>query len=177
MNICVYGAASDDINKVYIKAGEQLGRMIAQKGHGLVFGGGACGLMGAAARGVFSEGGHITAVVPSFFNVDGALFEHSNKTVLTETMRERKKHLEEFSDAFIITPGGIGTFDEFFEIIALRSLKRHQKPVAVLNTLGFYDDLLNFIKKVSDEKFLRASIDDLIFVSDNVEEILNYITR
>ena len=153
MNICVYGAASDDINKEYIKAGEQLGRIIAKKGHSLVFGGGACGLMGAAARGVYSEGGYITAVVPSFFNVDGALFEYSNKIVFTETMRERKKNLEEFSDAFIITPGGIGTFDEFFEIIALRSLERHQKPVAVLNTLGFYDDLLAFIKKVSGESF------------------------
>ena len=97
MRICVYGSSSDLIDKSYITAVEELGRKMAERKIGLVFGGGACGLMGAAARGVYSGKGEITGVAPTFFQVDGVLFEKCSEFIYTETMRERKKIMEERS--------------------------------------------------------------------------------
>ncbi len=177
MNICVYGAASSTINPEYIRHGEELGQKMAKRGHGLVFGGGANGLMGAVARGVYAEKGKIKGVVPSFFNVDGVLFEHSDEIVYTETMRERKHILEHSSDAFIVTPGGIGTFDELFEILTLHSLKRHSKPIAMLNTLGYYDSLLAMLDKGIEGGFIGTHIKDIIFVSADTDEIIDYLEK
>ena len=175
MRICVYGAASDEINKSYIEAGENLGKKMQKRGHSLVFGGGATGLMGAVARGIESENAEIIGVSPSFFNVDGILFERCSELIFTETMRERKQIMEEKSDAFIITVGGIGTFEEFFEILTLRSLDRHKKPIAILNTNGYYNSLIEFLKNGVTENFLKEENLELFFVSENCEEILDYI--
>ena len=95
--------------------------------------------------------------------------------ILTETMRERKQIMEEKSDAFIVTVGGIGTFEEFFEILTLRSLDRHKKPIAILNTNGYYDHLVQFLQNGVKENFLKKENLDLFFVSDNEKEILSYI--
>lgn len=175
--ICAYGAASDDINKAYISAGEELGLKMAEHGHGLVFGGGAGGLMGAVARGVSKGGGKITGIIPSFFNVDGILYDKCDKQIFTDTMRIRKQTMEDLSDAFIITPGGVGTFDEFFEMLTLRSLGRHNKPMAILNTLGYYDNLIGMIDKGIEGGFIKPSIRELTFVSDSPDEVLKYIEQ
>lgn len=174
MNICVYGAASNEIDKSYIEAGETLGREMGKRHHKLIFGGGNNGLMGAAARGVYEHGGYIVGIAPNFFNVDGALFVHCDELIYTDTMRERKQLMEEKSDAFVVTPGGIGTFEEFFEILTLRSLDRHKKPVAILNTNGYYDALLQFLREGVKQNFLKAGNLDLFFVSDSATEILDY---
>ena len=108
---------------------------------GLVFGGGAQGMMGAAARGVRDGGGSIIGVAPDFFDVDGVLFPDCTEFIYTKTMRERKQILEDSSDAFIITPGGFGTLDEFFEILTLKQLERHNKAIVVLNVAGYYDNI------------------------------------
>lgn len=175
MRICVYGAASNEIDKSYIEAGESLGKEMGTRGHSLVFGGGATGLMGAVARGIEKENGEIIGVSPSFFNVDGILFDRCSEMIFTDTMRERKQIMEEKSDAFIITVGGIGTFEEFFEILTLRSLDRHKKPIAILNTNGYYDHLIQFLENGVRENFLKAENLELFFVSDSYTEVLDYI--
>ena len=175
MKICIYGASSNIIDKSFIDAGEQLGKEIAQNGHSVIFGGGAAGLMGAVARGMRSKGGNIIGVTPTFFKVDGMLFEDCTDMIYTETMRERRKLLEEMSDAFIVTPGGIGTFDEFFEIYTLRQLGVHQKPIAILNTDGYYDSLIDMLKNAIDKNFMPEANMNLLFISDNPKEILNHI--
>ena len=175
MKICIYGAASNEIDKTYLDSVQELGRKMAQRGHGLVFGGGAKGCMGAAARGVHEKGGEIIGIAPTFFNVDGVLFEHCTKLVGTKTMRERKQLLEEYSDAFVITPGGIGTMDEFFEIITLKQLCRHNKAVVFFNVNGYYDDLEKFLGKMIDEKFAGEKLKELYKFSDSPEEILHYL--
>ena len=175
MNICVYGAASDSIGAIYKNAGEQLGEEMARRGHALIFGGGAAGMMGAAARGMSRGGGHITGIAPSFFDVDGVLFPECDEYIFTETMRERKKQLEDLSDGFIITPGGVGTFDEFFEILTLRQLNRHQKPIAILNTEGYYEYMLAMMKNAVDQHFMTPLNFDLFYVSDRVGDVLDYL--
>ena len=131
MNICLYGASSTEIDKVYIEATEALGELLAKEGHSLVYGAGGAGLMGAAARGVKRGGGYIVGVVPSFLKVDGVLFDDCDETIFTNTMRERKQIMEERADAFIVTPGGIGTYEEFFEIYTLKQLGQLHKPIVI----------------------------------------------
>ena len=156
MNICVFGAASNSIDEAYLRAGRALGRELGQRGHTLIFGGGAGGLMGAVAAGITEAGGKCIGVVPSFLDVDGALFTDCAELVHTDTMRDRKQTMEERSDAFVMTPGGIGTYEEFMEILTLRHLGRHEKPIAVLNTLGYFDDLDTMLRHAAEKGFLPA---------------------
>ncbi len=175
MKICVYGAASDKINERYKVAGEILGRKIAEKGHGLVFGGGANGMMGAVAKGVAEKNGEIIGITPKFFQVDGILFEKCTKLIYTETMRERKQKLEAEGDAYIIVPGGVGTLDEFFEILTLKQLQQHNKPIVVYNFNGFYDAIVSWMYEATDKEFISDITIDLCFISDDVDEIIEYI--
>lgn len=175
MKICIYGASSNAIDQSFIDAGESLGKAIAKSGHSVVFGGGAAGLMGAVARGAYSEKGEIIGISPSFFNVDGILFDDCTQMIYTETMRERKQLLDEKSDAFVITPGGIGTFDEFFEIYTLRQLAKHKKPIAIYNTDGYYNPLIDMLNNAIDKKFMPKENIDFLFISDNPQEIIKHI--
>lgn len=174
MNICVYGASSDAIDKDYILAGELLGEEMSRRGHTLVFGAGASGLMGAVARGVSKGGGKTIGIVPSFFSGDGVLFECS-QLIRTKDMRERKKLLDEMSDAFIISPGGIGTFDEFFEILTLKQLARHNKAIAILNTKGCYNLLDNLLIETAKRGFMRENSLDLYKMFNAPTEALDYV--
>ena len=175
MNICVYGASSDAIDKAYIEAGERLGEEMAKRGHTLIFGGGAGGLMGAAARGAARYGGKIIGIAPSFFNVDGVLFDKCTELIRTETMRERKQLLEDMSDAFIMSPGGIGTYEEFFEVLTLKQLDRHNKAISILNTNGYYTPMDRLLKETAKNGFMREASLKLYKMCDSVEEILSYI--
>lgn len=175
MNICIYGASSNIISGEYIAAVESLGKKLAQKGHGLVFGGGASGLMGAAARGFSLGKGKILGIAPRFFDVDGILYDKCTEFIYTDTMRERKKLLEEKSDAFIVTPGGVGTFDEFFEIITLKQLGRHQKAVVIFNVNGYFDELIALMQKAFKEDMLAEKTLSLYKITDSEDEIIEYL--
>ncbi len=177
MNICVYGAASKNIDPKYTNAGYDLGLKLAKRGHGLVFGGGNGGMMGAVARGAHDGGAHIIGIAPSFFNIDGVLYPHSDEIIYTETMRQRKQKMEDMSGAFIVTPGGIGTFEEFFEILTLKQLARTDKPLVILNTAGYYDSMLMMMRHSIENNFLTASTMGLIFVADTPDDALDYIAE
>lgn len=157
MNICLYGAASPTIDPAYIQAVEELGREMARRGHGLVFGGGANGLMGAAARGVHQGGGHITGVIPRFFEDESieAVYDQCDEMIETDTMRQRKQIMEDHADAFLVVPGGIGTYEEFFEILTSKQLCRHNKPIAIYNINGYYDALGQMMEVGIQQNFIR----------------------
>lgn len=177
MNICVYGAASSLIDKSYKDAVKKLGNKMADRGYGLVFGGGANGMMGAVAEGVYEKGGHILGVVPTFFKEANSeiSFTKCTEYIYTDTMRERKRQMEEHCDAFIITPGGIGTLDEFFEILTLKQLGRHNKAIVIYNINGFYDELDNMMTKSIEEQFITDDCKELYKVLTDPDEILDYI--
>ena len=134
-------------------------------------------MMGAAARGVTSCGGEIIGVVPKFFDVDGMLYDKCTEMIYTDTMRERKQIMEEKSDAFVMLPGGIGTFDEFFEILTLRQVGRHAKAIGVLNVSGYYDDILNMLTKAVSEKFMTQSTIDLFVVSEDPNTLVSMMEQ
>lgn len=177
MKICIFGASSNEIDKKYIEAVEKLGAFLAQKGHSLVFGAGANGLMGAAARGFKANGGKIYGVIPEFFRREcvEVIYTECDEIIYTETMSQRKAKMEELADAFIIVPGGIGTFEEFFEVLTLKQLARHTKPIAIFDIFGYYDKLEDFLEYSIKEGFIRENCKSLYCCSDDVEKTVDYI--
>lgn len=177
MNICVYGASSYSIDPAYIQAGEEFGREMGRRGHDLVFGGGADGMMGAVARGVRETGRKIIGVAPRFFNADGILYEHCDELIRTDTMRERKQIMEDLSEAFVMLPGGIGTYEEFFEILTLKQLARHKKPIALYNIKGYFDPMQAMMEYGVAERFMNEGSMILYLVCDNAGQLLEYLER
>ncbi len=179
MKICVYGAASSLIDEKFVDKGVKLGSKMAKRNIGLVFGGGRNGMMGAVARGIAKENGEILGISPAFFEEANAeiSFENCTEFIHTETMRERKRLLEEKADAFIITPGGIGTFDEFFEILTLKQLGRHNKAICIYNIDGYFDKMLEMMQVCVDQKFITDDCRNLYKVYKEVDSMLDYIEK
>lgn len=178
---CVYGGASDKIADVHIKETEELGRVIAQNGFSLVYGAGATGCMGAIARGVRQNGGHVMGISPDFISDFEDIYPCDN-TVMVDTMAERKTLMEKHADIFFVTPGGMGTMDEFFQVLTLKYLKRLNVPIVILNTFGFYDKLLELIDSLVEagavteavySMFSVAKASDDEFIVDLLKSIKN----
>lgn len=174
MNICLYGSGSRKIDKIYTDESYRLGCQIAQKGHTLVFGGGDTGMMGACAKGVHDKGGNSIGIAPKWIGDFEPLCKKCSEFIYVDTMDERKNKFLEHSDAFIISPGGIGTLDEFFEIITLKKLKQHDKPIVVFNIDGFFNKMFEMIDEMSEKGFLYKQ-EEIFKVANSIDEILNYL--
>lgn len=176
MNICVYGASSEQIDKNFISESEHFGSVVTKAGYGIIFGAGKFGLMGAVARGATQAGNkNIIGVLPEFFKSSDVIYDKCSELVFTKTMRERKKYMEDNSVAFVMLPGSIGTFDEFFEILTLKQLGQHKKPIAIYNIKNYFEPLLNMIKACIDKKFLSDDCYNLFSVCDTAEAVINAI--
>ena len=175
MKICIFGASSEQIEKIYIDTAERLGKAAAVRGDAVIFGAGKYGVMGAAARGVSAVKGELIGVSPKFFIEDKVLYDGCTELVFTETMRERKAIMEDRADAFVICAGGIGTFEEFFEVLTLKQLRRHSKPIVIYNVNGYYDSLLNMMKKSVSEGFMSDECLKLYTVADTEQEVFEQI--
>ncbi|MGN1050790.1 MAG: TIGR00730 family Rossman fold protein [Acutalibacteraceae bacterium] len=177
MNICVFGAASNKLHNDYFETVESLGEMLAKRGHHLIFGAGSTGLMGAAARGVKKAGGKMTGIIPTFFREESIelIYNECDEIIYTDSMRERKAKMEDLAEAFIVVPGGIGTFEELFEILTLKQLGRHKKPIAIYNIKGYYDSMENMMENAIDENFVNESCKVLYEYFDSASDIFEYI--
>lgn len=175
MNICVFGSSSERINKQYLNSAESLGRAIAANGDTLVFGAGKYGVMGAASRGAAAEGGSIIGVTPRFFEEIDVIYDKCTELIYTDTMRERKAIMEDRSDAFVVCAGGMGTFEEFFEVLTLKQLHRHCKPIVVYNVNGYYNPMLAMMQNAVDEKFMSDNCNRLYTVAQTEEQVFEQI--
>ena len=175
MKICVFGASSDELDPAFFELGEALGRAMAARGHTLVFGGGAHGLMGAAARGAAANGGRIVGVAPWFFDAPGILYENCTELVRMDTMAERKTIMRERSDAFIALPGGIGTMEEVLEVITLRTLGRMGKPVAFLDTEGYWLPTVEALRMTVEKGFAKPGLMEAFDYFTEAEACLDYL--
>lgn len=173
--ICVYSSSSCAVDDIYFKAAAQLGYKIASHGDTFLYGGGLIGLMGATAKGVHECGGKVIGVIPKALNQKGIVYELCDELVVTEGMRERKAVMDERSDAFIALPGGYGTLEELLEIITLKQLRYHNKPIVALNINGFYDKLLEQFDLIIDRHFAKEECRQLYHITDNIDEALEYI--
>lgn len=174
MNICLYGSGSREIDEIYTNEAYELGCKIAELGHTLIFGGGDTGMMGACAKGVHDNNGKSIGIAPKWIENFEPLCERCSEFVYVDSMEERKNKFLQYSDAFIITPGGIGTLDEFFEIITLKKLKRHDKKIIIFNINQFYNTMLKMIDEMDEKGFLYKQ-QEIFKTTDNIEEIFKYL--
>lgn len=174
MRICLYGSGSTEIDEIYTNAAYKLGCMMAQKGHTLVFGGGDTGMMGACAHGVQDTNGKSIGIAPKWIENFEPLCKECSEFIYVDSMDERKNKFLENSDAFIITPGGIGTLDEFFEIITLKKLEQHDKEIIVFNIDGFYNKMFDMIDDMAQKGFLYNQY-EIFKIAETIEEIFSYL--
>jgi uncharacterized protein (TIGR00730 family) len=172
MTVCVFASSSSRINVEYAAAAVKLGQLLANAKIDVVFGGGGIGLMGKLADAVIENGGKITGILPSFMEEEGWGHHGVNEMIITHDMGERKKRMFELSDAVIALPGGIGTLEELTEAITLKQLSLFDGPIIILNTLGFYRHLLEFLDNMVDNHFLRFEHKGIWEIVNSPEEAI-----
>lgn len=173
--VCVYAASSNAVASHFFTAADALGRGLAARGLTLVYGGGQVGLMGAVARGTHAGGGRVVAVIPHYLRTRELLYAAADELVVTDGLRERKAVMEERAGAFVALPGGFGTLEETLEVITLKQLRRHTKPVVLLNTAGFFRPLLATFMALFEAGFARPDSTALYHVADEPEDALAYL--
>jgi hypothetical protein len=167
----VFCAAAEGARPAYRAVAEELGRALAQRGVGLIYGGAKIGLMGAVADATLAAGGRVVGVIPHVLVDKEIAHDGLSELHVVDTMHTRKRLIGEKADAFIALPGGFGTFEELFEVLAWQTLKLHAKPVVLLNIAGFYDTMLAFLDVCEIEGMLRGNRHRLL-VATSVDEAL-----
>lgn len=177
--VTVYCSSSNELHPDYFDAADRLGRLLAAERWGLVYGGGSVGLMGRIASAVRGAGGHVTGIITQRLRDAEQMDDLNDENVVVDTMRERKRLLEARGDAFVILPGGLGTLEEFFEILVGHLLGEHGKPIVVLNLAdpdrpgeGFYDPLLGMFDHMVASRMARPGVMELFEVVRTPEQVV-----
>jgi len=170
--IAVYCGSNKGTRPEYAAAAEELGALLAREKIELVYGGGMVGLMGIVADSVLKHGGHVIGVIPEKLKIKEVVHEKLPDLRVVKTMHERKALMAELSDGFIALPGGYGTFEEFFEVLAWSQLGWHQKPFGLLDVAGFYSRLHDFLDHTQAEGFIRPQHRALVLVENTAEKML-----
>jgi uncharacterized protein (TIGR00730 family) len=174
--ICVFCASSRTLDARWLKLAAETGAELARRGHTLVSGGGCVGMMGAVAAGARAAGGYTLGVIPQPL-VDLEVADlAADELLVTEGMADRKSLMIEKSDGFVALPGGLGTLDELFEVWTTATLAMHRKPMVLIDADGFYRPLLDWLRTLADQGFLKPAGLDLLLVAPTVPEALNLLT-
>jgi uncharacterized protein (TIGR00730 family) len=171
-NLVVFCGSSTGIHSHYADATRALGRLLAQEGIGLVYGGAAVGLMGILANTVLENGGRVTGIIPAFLHDKEIAHQSLTELIQVHSMHERKFRMQDLSDGVIALPGGYGTLDELFEMLTWAQLGLHQKPIGLLNIAGFYDPLITMIDHMRTQGFLQAENQDRVLVDGEASALL-----
>jgi uncharacterized protein (TIGR00730 family) len=175
LNICVYCSASDRITPNYFALAVDLAVALAERGDTLVYGGSSAGLMGELARTMQAHGGRVVGVIPQALVDMEVAYHNADELLITENMRQRKAVMEDRADAFVALPGGVGTMEEVFEIMAARSLGLLQRPLVLLNFEGFYDPLIALLEHMQAANFLRSGYESMVYFAPTVNDALDHI--
>jgi uncharacterized protein (TIGR00730 family) len=177
MRICVFLGSSPGRSPLYVDTARRFGTLLAERGIGLVYGGGTVGLMGAIADAVCAAGGEVIGVIPQALRAR----EHDHQGItelhIVETMHERKAMMAKLSDGFVALPGGIGTFEELFEVWTWAQLGYHDKPCGLLDVGGFYSRMSAFIDHVVEEGFLQPKHRSMLLIEKEPEAMLDIMAR
>jgi hypothetical protein len=174
--VCVYCSSSDRIDDAFRPVAEALGAGLAARGHTLVYGGGDVGLMGVLARAVHDGGGRVVGVIPERLKVvEGVAYHLADELIVTDTMSARKQIMMRRAEAFVVLPGGFGTLEELMEVMTLRFLGYHARPIVLVNTDGFYDDLLAFFDRLHEAHFARTRATGLLHVAPTPADALAHL--
>jgi len=169
--LCVYCGSSRNLDPKYYRAAEEVGRSLVARGWGLVYGGGNVGMMGSLARAVKAAGGRVVGVIPDFMKSRELAYHESDELITVASMRERKRIMEERASAFLALAGGIGTLEELAEIMTLRYINRTDKRVVEYNQDGYYDDLIRFFERMTQERFKSPGMSGIYAVASTEPEI------
>lgn len=170
--ICVFCGSREGNDIEITEQARHVGKFLAMRNITLVYGAAKIGIMGIVAKNVLENKGHVIGVIPDFLKMKEVVHLGLTELITTETMHERKLRMHKESDAFIALPGGMGTFEELFEIITWQQLGLHQKPIGILNSNGFYDDLIAMLETMVRKGFLSMNHYNLIQVDSNIENLL-----
>lgn len=171
--VAVYCASSNQLKEDYYREARRLGNLLAEAGIRVVYGDGGIGLMGALADGVLDKGGEIVGVIPQFMVDEHWNNPRSSRTIVTNTMHERKAMMEKISDGMIALPGGIGTTEELFECLTWKQLGLHTKPVVLLNIEGWFDTIIKLIDEMVEAHFLRDLHKNMFVVVNTADEVID----
>ena len=175
--ICVYCGSGPGTDPAFIESARAFGAILAKNGVGLVFGGGAVGMMGAIAKSVLDHGGTVTGIIPEFLVAREHAMRGTDNLIVTRDMHERKRKMFEMADAFVAMPGGIGTLEEVVEQITWVQLGRHRKPILLANIKNFWEPLCALIDHMKSLEFIREDLSFDLLVADRVEDILPKLQR
>jgi uncharacterized protein (TIGR00730 family) len=175
--ICVFSSSSNSVAGAFFRLAEELGAEIARRGHVLVYGGTNVGLMGAVARAVQRGGGKVVGVIPKFIADRGLAYEAANELIVTVDLRQRKATMEARADAFLALPGGFGTLEEVLEVITLKQLRQHNKPVVFLNPDGYYDPLTLLFEHMYEKRFAKPAYRLMYEFAPDVRSALDYMDQ
>jgi uncharacterized protein (TIGR00730 family) len=170
--LCVYCGSSPGTDPAFVKAAQSFGKILAESGVRLIYGGGSVGLMGALADAVIDHGGDVTGIIPEFLTAREHPRKRAQELIVTRDMHERKRTMFERADGFIALPGGIGTLEEVVEQLTWAQLGRHKKPVLIANINGYWDPLLALITHMRAQEFLPPPLNVDVLVAKRVEDIL-----
>jgi uncharacterized protein (TIGR00730 family) len=170
--VCVYCGSGPGTNPLFIESAKAFGKMLAESGIRLVYGGGSLGIMGAVASSVLDHGGIVTGIIPDFLKLRENALKRVQEMIVTPDMHERKRLMFEHSDAFVALPGGIGTLEELVEQLTWQQLGRHSKPVLLANIDGFWEPLFALLSHMRETEFIRKGLAVEILKADRVEDIL-----
>ena len=173
--VCVFAGSQVGADPLFAQQARQLGILLVKNGWGLVYGGGSVGLMGEIADSVLDSGGKVIGVIPGFLATKELLHTGLTETITTEDMHSRKAKMAELADAFIALPGGLGTFEEMFEVLTWAQLGVHQKPIGLLNVAGFYDPVLSLVEHAIELGFVSQEHRELLEASESAEELINLL--
>lgn len=171
-SITVFCGSSFGSDDVFKEQATLLGQTLAKQNIQLIYGGADVGLMGAVADGALNSGGKVVGVLPQFLQAKEITHKQLTELILVETMHERKTKMNDLCDGVIVLPGGYGTLEEFFEMITWAQLGLHQKPIAILNIDGFYDDLIKLVQTMVDKGFLKQINREMLLINDDISELL-----
>ena len=171
-SVAIYCASSNQVRSSYMEAARRLGELFAQAGIRLIYGDGGIGLMAAVANSALDAGGEVLGVIPQFMVDAGWNNPRSTRTIITQTMHERKATIVNETEAMVALPGGIGTFEELLECLTWKQLGLHTCPVVILNTDGYYDRLLDCIDYMIDEQMMRPIHREMFTVVNTPEEVI-----
>ena len=167
-SICVFCGSQPGARPAYTQAARDLGASLAGHGIEVVFGGGHVGMMGALADAALAHGGRVTGVIPEHLMRPEIAHRGLTELIVVDSMHTRKRTMAQRADAFIVLPGGYGTFEEMFEMVTWLQLRLHAKPLGVLNVAGFYDRMIDFVRHAAEERFIRADHWDLMIVEATI---------
>ena len=176
-SVCVYCGSRPGLNPEFATAARQVGTWIGKHSGQLVYGGGKAGLMGIVADATLQAGGRVVGIIPKGLVEKEWAHHGCTELHIVDTMHDRKRMMAERADTFIALPGGIGTFEELFEVWTWRQLGYHDKPIGLLNTAGYYDQLLDFLGQSVDQQFLGGWQMDLIRTQSNPESLLKELVQ